>query len=865
VSRLYRALFRLYPASFRRDYGDEMAAVFEEQLARAGGPFGRLAAIVGAVGEVVVNAAAVHWEILRQDLRYAARSLNHSRGFALTAILITALGVGTNTAAFSVADFVLLRPLPFPDSEALVRLCEGPRTGGGWGCNNELSPANFRDVRASATAFQALGAFVSSTAVLLGSGDPLRAPAAQVTPEVLPLLGTPPLLGRVFDSTGTQDRDANAVVMGYGLWQSRFGGDPGLVGRTVNLDGTPRVVIGVMPQTFHFPTRNVQVWTPLVLREEDYAERDNTYLQGIGRLQDGTTFDQARAELALIFARLAKDHPETNAETGFSFFRQRDQMAPRARQMLTVLAGASLNMLLLTCASLAHLLLARAAARERELAVRAALGAGRERLARQLLTESVVLTVVGGAAGILVAVLTIPLLASLIPTTLPIASEPTLDFRVLMFAATSAAVTGLGFGLLPAARAGRTRFAALREGTRSGGSHKARLRQFLVTVEVAVSVGLLVCSGLLIRAVWRVQAVDPGFSAEGVLTLRSELPLPKYESAARRTEFYRAVLTEVRALPGVAAAAYTSGLPMVLTGGIAGVEVPGREIRRDGSDNASVRWVSSQFFDTLRIPLRSGRTVEDGDTADRALVAVVSESFVTRYWPNRDPRGLTLRVRNQDRAVVGVARDIKVRGLERTNEPQVYLPIAQVPDGFGALYHPKDLVVRTDGRPEALVTAARRVIHAADPDLPITNVRTMTEVVAGETATRRDQLNMLVALAVTALLLSGVGIYGLLGYAVSQRSREIGVRMALGARPSEIARLVLREALVLAVVGIVVGLGVAYGTARMWSALLFGVPPADPATLATAAGLGLVMTVAGSIVPTWRAVRVSPLSAMRAD
>ena len=813
----------------------------------------------------MLNAAAVHWEILRQDLRYAARSLNHSRGFALTAILVTALGVGTNTAAFSVADFVLLRPLPFPDSESLVRLCEGPRTGGGWGCNNELSPANYRDVRNSATGFEALGAFLGSTVVLLGSGDPLRTPAAAVTPEVLPLLGTPPLLGRVFDSAGTQDRDANAIVIGYGLWQSRFGGDPALVGRTVNLDGTPRVVIGVMPQTFHFPTRNVQVWTPLVLGEEDYAERDNTYLQGIGRLRDEVTFDQARAELALIFTRLAKDHPETNAETGFSFFRQRDEMAPRARQMLTVLAGASLSMLLLTCASLAHLLLARAASRERELAVRAALGAGRERLARQFLTESVVLTVIGGVGGILVALLTVPLLASMIPTTLPIASEPNLDLRVLGFAAASAAVTGLGFGLLPAVRAGRTRFGALREGTRSGGGHKARLRQVLVTVEVAVSVGLLVCSGLLIRAVWRVQAVDPGFSAEGVLTLRSELPLPKYESAARRSEFYRSVLSEVQALPGVGAAAYTSGLPMVLTGGIAGVEIPGREIRRDGSDNVSVRWVSSRFFEALRIPVRAGRTVEDGDTADRALVAVVSESFVTRHWPNRDPIGLTFRVRNQDRAVVGIARDIKVRGLERSNEPQVYLPIAQVPEGFGGLYHPKDLIVRFDGRQEALVAAVRRIIRAADSDLPITNVRMMSDVVAGETASRRDQLNVLGALAIIALLLSGVGIYGLVGYSVSQRSREIGVRMALGARPIGIARLVLREGFVMAVVGIVVGLTVAYGAARAWSALLFGVSPADPATLLTAAGLGVVMTVAGSIVPTWRAVRVSPLSAMRVE
>ena len=380
-----------------------------------------------------------------------------------------------------------------------------------------------------------------------------------------------------------------------------------------------------------------------------------------------------------------------------------------------------------------------------------------------------------------------------------------------------------------------------------------------------MSVGLLVCSGLLIRAVWRVQAVDPGFSAEGVLTLRTELPMPKYTSDARRTEFYRAVLSDIRALPGVSAAAYTSGLPMILTGGIAAVQLPGRALRRDGSDNVSTRWVSSEFFDALQIPVRTGRPIEDSDTADRALVAVVSESLVTRYWPNRDAVGLTFRVRDQDRTIVGIVRDIKVRGLERSSEPQVYMPIAQVPEGLGGLYQPKDLVIRFEGRMEALVAAVRRVIHDADSDLPITNVQMMADVLAGETATRRDQLTMLGTLAVIALLLSGVGIYGLMGYMVSQRSREIGVRMALGARPSEIARLVLREGLILAVVGIVVGLGVAYGTARMWSALLFGVPPADPATLLTAGGLGLAMTVAGSIVPTWRAVRVSPLSAMRTE
>jgi predicted permease len=848
------------------EYGDEMVAVFGEELRRAGGPVHRLGVLLAAVADVVPNALVVHWETLRQDLRYTARTLNHARGFALAAILITALGVGANTAAFSVADFVLLRPLPYPDSDALVRLCEGPRTGGGWGCMNELSPANYRDVRNANTAFKALGAFTGTSVVLVGAGDPLRIPATSVTADVLPLLGVPPLLGRVFDSTGAGDRDAGTVVLGFGLWQTRFGGDPGILGRTVNLDGAPREVIGVMPAAFHFPTRDVQLWTPLVLREEDFADRNDTYLQGVGRLRDGMTLERARAELALIFARLARDYPESNAETGFSFFRQRDDMSPRYRLMLTVLCGASLSMLLLTCANLANLLLARAAARERELAVRAALGAGRERLVRQLFTESAVLAVVGGALGILVAVFTVPLLGRLVPTTLPIASRPSVDLRVLGLAAAFAGLTGVGFGLIPALRAGgRTGFGALREGARSGGGRKQRLRRFLVTVEVAVSVALLACSGLLIRAVWRVQAVDPGFAAEGVLTLRSELPLPKYDSLASRTAFYRTVLSQIQAQPGVSGAAYTSGLPMVMTGGIAGVEVPGREVRPRRLEAVSVRWVSSRFFQVLRIPVRRGRSVDDTDAADRLLVAVVSESFAERYWPGQDPIGMTFRVRDQDRTVVGVVGDIKVRGLERTSEPQVYFPTDQVPEGFGGFYHPKDLVIRFIGKPASFVTAARRIIRAADPDLPITNVRMMTDVVAGETATRRAQLGVLGALAAIALLLAGVGIHGLLAYTVSQRSQEIGVRLALGAEPGGIGRLVLREGLVLAVVGIVPGVAAAYAAARALSTLLFGVPPGDPVTLLAAVGVALLMTVAGSIVPAWRAVRVSPVSAMRAE
>jgi predicted permease len=866
VIRLYRVLLYLYPAAFRIEYADEMTDVFSSATSGAG-PLGSAGQLLGAIADVVPSALAVHWALLRQDLRYTARTLNRSRGFALTILLVTAIGVGANTAAFSVADFVLLRPLPFPRPEALVRLCEGPRTGGGWGCMNELSPANYRDFTGMTSSFEAFGAYRGTSLNLVGTGEPVRLSGATVGPEVLPLLGVPPLLGRVFDSVVGGTTDATTVVLSYGLWQSRFGGDPGVVGQTVRLDGAPYEVIGVMPATFHFPSRDVQVWTRLVLREEDYVDRNDTYLQAVGRLKPGVTMDQARADLEVVVRRLARDFPESNAETGVSFFRIRDEMSPRYRTLLLALCGASLCLLLLTCANLANLLLARAAARERELALRSALGAGRERLVRQMITESVTLAAIGGAGGILLAVLAVPLLARLVPGTLPVAGQPSLDLRVLALAALFSGLTGLGFGLVPALRVGgRTGFGALRDGGRSGGGRRQPLRAVLVTVEVAMSVVLLISSGLLIRAVWRVQSVDPGFVAEGVLTLRTSLPSPKYDDPALSNEFYRRVLAGVRALPGVQSAAYTSGLPMVLTGGIAGVVVPGQEVFRDGRYNVSTRWVSSQFFTTLRIPVHRGRDLEDADTPDRLLVAVVSESFVRRHWPNEDGIGKTFQVRGQDRTVAGVVGDIKVRGLERTNEPQVYLPIAQLPEGgVGSLYDPKDLMIRFSGQGGPLLAAARQIIRAADAEQPISDVRMLDDVVAGETAIRRAQLRVLGALAAIALLLSGVGIHGLLAYTVAQRSQEIGVRLALGAVPSSVARMVLWDGMRLAVFGILPGVVVAYAAGRGMRALLFGVEPGDPATMSTAVGLACLMTLAGSFWPALRAVRVSPIAAMRAE
>jgi putative ABC transport system permease protein len=868
VIRLYRALLHFYPASFRMEFGAEMCALFAARRADASGPLAVLGLWLETVADLVPSAVAVHWEVLRQDLRYTARTLSHARGFALAVILVTALGVGANTAAFSVADFVLLRPLPFPAPGSLARLCQGPRGGGGggWGCMNELSPANYRDFKSMSSSFQMLGAFYRNAVNLVGAGDARRLAMAGVTPEVLPLLGVPPVLGRVFDSTTSGDADSRAVVLSHGLWQSQFGGDRNVLGRTVSLNGTPYEVIGVMPPTFHFPSRDVQLWTPVLLREEDYVDRTDTYIEGVGRLKDGVTLEQARADLDVVAARLAREYPETNAETGVSFFRMQDDLSPRYRVMLLALCGASLCTLLLACANLANLLLARAGARERELAVRAALGAGRERLVRQMITESVTLALIGGAAGVLVAVLAVPLLARLVPTTLPVAAQPGVDLRALVIAAVFTGLTGLGFGLVPALRVGgQSGSDALHQGARSGGGRKQRLRSALVAFEVAATVVLLIGSGLLIRAVWRVQAIDPGFVSRGVLTLRTALPRPKYDSPMRRAEFYTRVLTDVRALPGVQSAAYITGLPMVMTGGIWGVVVPGEEVRRDGSNAVSLRFVTPQVFRTLGVPIRRGRDIEDRDTGDRPFVAVVSESFVTRHWPNQDPIGKRFEVAFQERTVVGVVGDIKVRGRERRSEPQVYLSAPQVDSGGLFNYDPKDLVIRFSGQGAALLPAVRRIVRAADAEQPISDVRMLDEVVAGNTATRRAQLRVLVALAAIALVLAGVGIHGLLAYTVSQRAQEIGVRLALGAEPAKVARMILSEGMRLAGLGIVPGVLAGYAAARGIGALLFGVPPGDPVTIGAAVGVCALMTIVGSALPALRAVRVSPMSVMRAD
>jgi predicted permease len=857
--RFYRSLLRLYPASFRAEYRDDLCYAFAERTSQLRGPLASATILLAALADVIPNAIAAHWDVLRQDLGYAARSLWRTPGFALTAVLVVALGVGANTAVFSLADFVLVRPLPYAEADRLVKLWQGSQELG----TNEASPANYRDWKAMTSSFSGMGAYWRRAVNLVGAAEPRRLETVRATPELLPLLGVAPLIGRTF--TMEEARTGQLIVLSHALWKSQFSGDPGVIGTSVRLDGVLHRVVGVMPASFQFPSRSVEAWTSLVLREEDFKDRTDTYLEVIARLRPGVSAEQARRELALVSARLERQYPKENKDIRVVLLGLRDELSERSRLLVLALCGATLCILLLACANLASLFLARGAHRARELAVRAALGAGRDRLVRQLVTESVGVAVVGGIVGVAAAAAGEPLLARLVPNTLPIAEHASLDLRVLLLAAGFVLLTGLAFGLAPAVRAGRSSaLGALRSGTRTAGGRTQRLRAALVVVEVAASVVLLVTSGLLIRAVWRIQTVDPGFVADDVLTLQTALPLPKYEATARRAQFYDHVLQEVRALPGVRDAAYVTGLPMAMRGGIWPVTLKGEEVRDDPS-NVSLRYVTPHYFATLGIPLRRGRDVAETDRRGQPSVAVVSESFVKSHWPNEDPLGKRFTVALDERTVVGVVGDVRVRGLERPSEPQVYLPYQQVADGAIISYTPKDLVLRTASGAENLLPRIREIVKSADPEQPISNVRTMSEIVAEETAPRLTQLRLLGALSAIALLIAGLGVHGLLTFTVSKRSQELGVRRALGAQDGEIIGLVLREGLVLALLGITIGMAVAYSAAKGMGALLFGVRPEDPLTIAVATALCLATAMAGCLRPALRAARVDPLSALRAE
>jgi predicted permease len=856
--RFYDLLLRLYPASFRSEYGSELRSLHARRRGEASfGP----AFWLREIADTAWNAGCVQLDVLRQDLRFAARSLRRDTGFAATATLVTALGIGANAAVFSVTDRVLVRPLPYRDPARLVALWENVP-----GYQMELSPPNFEDWRRMATSFESMGAYFGQATNLVGIGEPQRVEAVSVSGELLPLLGVEPHLGRLLVAHDTRPEAPEVVVISYALWRREFGGAADVVGRSLRLDDGTATVIGVLPASFSFPDRTTRLWRPLRVQPDDAADRDNNFFKAVARLRPGVSVEAARAEMDVITAQLEREHPKENEKTRAYVIPLREQVSRQSRLLLLALCGASACVLIIACANLASLLLARALRRRSEIGMRAALGAGRERLVRQLLTESLLLALAGGVLGVLLATASGPLLARLVPPSLPVADLGVIDLRVLAFAAIVSTLTGLAFGVLPSLRAASADANAWRQSPRAGlGGVRERLRSTLVLAEIATAVVLLVASGLLIRSLLRVRDVDPGFRSEGVLTLRTALPQPRYAPVAERERLYATVLDEVRRLPGVSGAAYISFLPMAMRGGIWPIQVGGLQADRREGQTASLRFVTPGFFATLGIPLLRGRDVGPQDTQDAPYVAVVSASFAERYWPGEDPLGRRFGMAFFERSVVGVVGDVRVRGLERESEPQVYLPHRQVRDDSLAFYVPKDLVIRATADPESLLPAVRRIVQTADPEVPISDVQTLQAVVDADSGPRLAQARVLAVFGALALGLAGLGIYGLLAYAVSQRVPEIGVRLALGASAASVLRLVVGDGARLLAAGGLVGLGLAYAAGRSLEALLFGVTPTDAPVFAAALGLVAAAALAGSLVPALRAVRIDPVRALRAD
>jgi putative ABC transport system permease protein len=881
-----RLLLRLYPAPFRDEYGTELTRILERRLRDAPGRAARAGVWWSAAVDTAGSAARVHVDLLRQDVRHAWRSLRRSPGFALAALAVTALGVGATTAAFTLTDYVLFRPLPFPGADRLVKIVQGSATRPpnlrGLRGTNDISPALYLAWKASAS-FSGIGAYGLVSANLSGDGEPERLDGAVVTVSALDTVGVAPALGRALTPADDAAGAACSVLISDGLWRRRFGADPAVLGRRIRIDDEVCDIAGVMPRAFNFPTRTTSFWRPARFTPEAFEDVGNTFLRAIARLKAGTSVDQARVELAGVSANALRAWPTARAQalqarTEFDavapvLLEMRDELADQPRLLLAAMAGAAACLLLIACTNLASLTVARATARGRELALRTLLGAGQRRLLRQLLTESLGLALAGGALGVLIAILAIPLAARLVPTALPIAEVPAIDGRLLLIALAVTLGTGIGFGVLPAFRAARGADGGqLRDGARTGVSRSSmRLRDGLVILQVAASIVLIVGTGLLVRALIRVQSTPSGFTSDHVLTARTFLPWSRYGEQAVRVEFYRRVLGEVAALPGVTAAAYTSYLPMTMRGGVWGVTIAGRQ-PSGRAENASARFITPDYFRAMGIPVVGGRTFDESDAMSSEPVAIVSESFVASYLQGREPLGTRFQFGPAgERAIVGIAGDVRVRGLEARSEPQVYLSYQQQGDNRTMGYTPKDLVVRVrPDRPlqeamDALMPAIRRIIWDADPAQPISDVQPLAAIVDGETTARAVQVRVLAGFAAVSCVLAGVGLYGLLAFVVSSRTREFGVRLALGAEPRSILALVARRGLVLAGIGVLGGVLTAYTAARWIDALLAGVSPADAWTFAGAIACSLAMALTGSLLPARRAARINPKLAMEVD
>jgi predicted permease len=803
-----------------------------------------------------------------QDIRFGFRTLLRSPATSAVALLTLALGIGANTAIFSVVNGVLLQPLDFKDPDELVRIWESS-PGRGFP-RFSTSPPNFEDWRLQNQVFEGMFASNLGSYNLTGGDRPESIPGAQVTPEFLSVLGVEPMLGRGILPEEGKPGGARVVVLSHGLWQRRFGSDPNVLSQRIQLDGESYAVIGVMPEGFDFPAKR-EIWVPLVW---DFAPemRGAHFLLTIGRLKDGVTMEQALSEMKTIASRLERQYPESNTGWTVTTMRLSDVIVEGVRPALLLLLAAVGFVLLIACANVANLLLARLASREREIAVRAALGAGRNRLVRQMLTESLVLFLVGGLLGLLFAALVNRVLLSLYSSGLPRENEVGLDGQVLLFTLALSLLTGLVFGLVPAlsATSGRL-YSALKEGGRAvaGGARGKLIRNILVLGEVAIALVLLVGAGLLLRSFARLRAVDPGFRPAGVLSAQLVLPEQKYGEPERQVAFTRELLERLRAIPGVKSADTTFPLPLGGNGFVLSFAVEGRPEPRPGEvPNANVRLVTPDFFQTMGTRLLQGRVFTPQDGPEAVPVVIVNQTLAEKIWPGENPIGKRITYDDLDdpelkwRQVVGVVADIRHGTLEQDSGSDVYWPQLQSPVG-GEL----SVLLRTEGDPLRLAGSLREVVSAIDPDLPINHVRTMEDVVAESLSNSRFQTVLLGIFAGVALLLAAIGVYGVISYSVAQRTHEIGIRMALGARREEVLRLVIRQGMTLVLAGVAVGLVLAlllsWWLSERVASYLYGGQAFDPLILVTVPLVLLAVALLANWLPARRATLVDPLVALR--
>jgi putative ABC transport system permease protein len=796
-----------------------------------------------------------------KDIRYGIRSLLKRPGFTVIALIALALGIGANTAIFSLVNAVVLQPLPYPEPERLVWVWGNVRNGGN---RSSVGPLDYRDYRSQNKTFEqfAVSGSIPLSANLTGSGEPERLRTSVVSGNYFDAFGVRPALGRGFSLENERPGQDQVTVLTHAFWQKRFGGDPNIVNRTIILDGKPVEVIGVMGADVVLP-QAADLWLPINFDADtpDMQYRIARFLRGVGRLKKGVTLDQAQADTDLIAAQLEQQYPDTNTGQSLRLVPLRDELLGGSQTTIFILFGAVGFVLLIACANVANLLLVRAAAREKEIALRTALGASRIRIARQMITESLLLAITGGALGALLATWGLEVLVNLSEGSIPPTANVKINATVLAFTFLISLVTGLLFGLAPALRAVKGNLIdSLKDGARGAGEGPMpnRTRNLLVVFESAIAVMLLIGAGLLVRSLIALQNVDPGFDANNVLTLRLDLPRQKYDTPEKTTNFFGELERRVAGLPGVEAVGFTGELPLSGLGSDLPFNVEGRPpVVANQGLGAEWRRVNKNIFSALRIPLLRGRNFTDQEVRQSAKVVIVSQQLVDSVFPNEEPLGkrLLLAIGPEPFEIIGIVGDIRHGSLAVNPSPTMYTPTL-------ARGH-VTLAIRTQGDPLSVVGSVRKEVQTLDRDQPIAEVRTMNDWVATSVATPRYRTTLLALFAALAMILAATGIYGVMSYSVAQRTHEIGVRMALGARQLDVLSMVVRQGMVLTLVGVALGLAGAFALTRVMSSLLFGVTEKDPVTFGVVAALLIAVAFLACFVPARRATKVDPLVALR--